>query len=1073
MKNFILLAIHRGRAVLSLMTVMLLAGVMFLFSIPKESEPNIPIPFIYVNALHPGISPEDAERLIVRPLEKELLQAEGLDELVGSGSQNFGSVLVKFDVDTDVDMALAEVTRLVDLAKPEFPGETEEPVISELNFTAFPALFVALSGDASAREMLKRAKLLSDHLDTLPNVLKTEVLGDREEQLEVIIDPARMEAYQISHAELYGVIEKNNRVVPAGQMDTGSGRFTVSVPGLFESYKDIVDLPVKVHGDAVVTLSDIAKIRRTYKDQNVLTRFNGKPATVLMVSRRTGSNLLEMTKQVRAATAAFTAEWPEGIRVNYSFDQSEYTNGMISSLQSSISNAIVLVMIIVIAALGVRSALMVGLAIPTSFMISFVMLGIFGYSLNMMVMFSLILCVGMLVDSAIVVVEYADRKMAEGMERREAYAQSVQRMFLPIISSAGTTLAAFVPLLFWPGVSGEFMGYLPRTLIFVLISSLFTAMIFLPVIGGLYGKTEQEGSETLTSLSADSTSFTFDTSTFTGKYLSFLERLMVNPLKTAAGLFLVFASIIFVYSFNNKGTIYFAEIDPRQAIVLVRARGNLSLEDTEKLAREVEDEIFSTFGIRSAMTQVGPNLSNSGGPSDMPTDLIGSIYIEFEHFSVRPPTGEILQEIRDKTAEIPGVIVELRPLEEGPPTGKDVQLEIRSNNYDRLDEVADVVREHFESMSELLMDIEDNRSAPGIEWKIRVDREKAGLFGADIGTVGAMVQMITNGVELGTYRPTDADDEVEIRIRYPEEFRDIKNMDSLRVNTGRGSVPISNFVVRSADQRQLRIERIDGQRHITVKANTRVNPLTGENYIAELPIQEIKKWLATQDFGPDINFKFRGSNEEQEKAAGFLGGAMLGGLAMMGIILLMQFNSFYYAILTLSTVISSSIGVLIGLMIADEHFIMVLTGVGIVALAGIVVNNSIVLIDTHQRLEKSGMNLHEAVLRAAGQRLRPILITTGTTMIGLLPMALGMNVNIISRSIELNNPVADWWTNMSISIIFGLGFSTLLTLITIPVLIMLPDYLRREIWPKLLNRFGETREIVESRFQERYPPFRK
>jgi len=607
-------------------------------------------------------------------------------------------------------------------------------------------------------------------------------------------------------------------------------------------------------------------------------------------------------------------------------------------------------------------------------------------------------------------------------------------------------------------VSGEFMSYLPRTLIFVLTSSLVMALFFLPAIGGLYGKTEQAGDRTLTALSAANPDFIIDETTLTGRYLRILERLMVNPLRTFVALMLIFASIIITYRFFEKDTLYFAEIEPRQAIVLVRARGNLSLDDTEKLTRSVEKEVMQIKGIQAALTQFGPNIAYGGsGNNENPTDLIGSIFIEFQHFTVRESSKKIIQKIKDRTKDFPGIIVEIREQEDGPPIGKDIQLEIRSNNYEGLVDIAEKANAKFKSFDELLTDVEDNRSSPGIEWKIKVDREKAGLFGADISTVGAMVQMITNGVELGTYRPIDADDEVEIRIRYPEEYRDIKNMDSLRVNTPLGSVPISNFVSRTADQRKIQIDRTDGYRQITVKANVLINPVTNEKYPIAEAMSEIQQWLDEENFGPEYLFRFRGSSEEEEAAAGFLGNAMLGGLALMFIILLLQFNSFYYAILTLPTVASSSIGVLIGLMATGEQFIVVFSGVGIVALAGIVVNNSIVLIDTHQRLEKSGIELKEAVLRAAGQRIRPILITTGTTIIGLLPMAMGTSINIFTRSIELNNPISAWWTNMSISIVFGLGFSTVLTLITIPVLIMLPDYLRKEVFFFFLKQYAVPR----------------
>ncbi len=1045
-------AVSRTRTVVTTMVLLILAGITSYVSIPKEADPDIPIPFFFVSIPYPGISPEDAERLLVKPMETELRSLEGLKEITAYGAQGSAGIILEFDVDFDKDQALQDVREKVDLARAEIPAEAEEPVVTEFNTSLFPILVVTLSGEVPERTLLRRARELQDAIEAVPTVLEAKLVGDREELLEVIIDPAKLEAYEVSQQELINAVSLNNQLVAAGSLDTGQGRFNVKVPGLFETRQDVMNLTVKASGEGVVTLGDLAEIRRTFKDPDGFARFNGKPAIAIEVTKRLGTNIVETNDAVRAAVSDESANWPAEIRINYAQDASSWIFRSINSLEASIITAIALVMIVVVAALGMRSALLVGFAIPTSFLIGFFLLATSGLTMNMMVMFGLLLAVGMLVDGAIVVVEFADRKMAEGMDRREAYTMASSRMFWPIISSTATTLAAFTPMLFWPGVSGQFMSYLPITLIFVLIASLLTALIFLPVLGAMVGKAEAANQSVLAQLSGAETGDIRSLDGATGTYVRVLDWLILRPISVIVSAILVLVTIVVLYGFFSKGVVFFIETEPEQAAVLVSARGNLSSVEELALVKEVEAIVLATEGVQSVFTQTGGGQGGPGQGGDMPPDVIGRITLELLPYEQRRKGAVILEEIRQKTANMPGIHVEVRKREDGPPTGKDVQIELASRDRQALTEMTALIRNHLEDNVDGLIDIEDSRPLPGIEWVLSIDREQAGRFGADVAAVGATVQMVTNGILVGTYRPDDADDEVDIRARFPRESRSIDQLDQLRLRTPNGLVPISNFVTREPAQQVNQITRIDGIQVMEIKANT------AEGVLPNDKVNEIRAWLEEDaPLDPRVKWRFRGADEEQAEAAAFLGNAMIAALFLMFIILLTQFNSFYHSILTLSSVIMSTIGVLLGMIITGQTFSVIMTGTGIVALAGIVVNNNIVLIDTYQGLRARGMEVIEAVLRTAAQRLRPVLLTTITTICGLLPMATQINVGFFDRSLSVGGPVSVWWVQLSTAIIFGLSFATLLTLVVTPVLLAAPTVWRSQagsLRDRVMQMFG-------------------
>jgi multidrug efflux pump len=1048
MYRFVTAAMTRSRAVLTILAALLLGGLSSYFTLPREADPDIPIPIIYVGVVLPGISPVDAERLLVKPMELALRTLTGLKEMQSVSAQNYGAVLLEFDVSFDKDQALLDVREKMDQVRPELPDDAEEPDVREFNAGLFPVIMVNLTTSDSERELYRHAKMLKEEIAGMPNVLEAKLVGQREEVLEIIIDPRAMENYNITSNELYTVLARNNQLIPAGSIDSGLGRFSLSVPGLIESEADVGQIPIKTRGDAVVRLSDIAEVRRTFKDQNIYARFNGQPTISIEVVKRLGANIVQTTQQVRALSLDYTRDWPDTIEVDFSSDISNFIFEMLGSLETSISNAIMLVMILVIAALGLRSALLVGLSIPTSFLVGFLIVDLMGMTLNMMIMFGFILSVGILVDGAIVVVEYADRKMAEGLNRREAYAMASSRMFWPILSSTGTTLAAFGPMLFWPGVSGKFMSYLPVTVIILLCASLATAMLFMPVIGGIIGKSEQEGDELLSSLSGENLINVREMKGMTGRYLRFLKMCMNWPLTTIATAIAILTTVVMLYGEYNNGVEFSGSIEPHQANVLVKGRGNLSIEEADLATKLVESIILDIPGVSSAFAQAGPAIGSGDGAPNMgdgriPADTIGLIRIEFTHFSTRIPATQIMREIERRSRRFAGIEVEIKEREQGPPQGKGIEIEVSGQDLGKLTDVVTRMARYLQSRSDLYADVENTLPLPGIEWNLSVDREAAGRFQADIATVGNVIQLVTNGILIGHYRPDDSDEEIEIRARYPYDARSFDRLDQLRVLTPAGNVPITNFVERKPGEKRDTISRIDGQRFIQLQAAMAINPETGEEYLATDLENDFTQWMSTQDFVPsDVKWRLRGANEEAEEAAAFLGRAMIASLLLMFIILLMQFNSLYCTILTLSTVVLSTIGVLLGMVLTGQVFSVIMTGTGVVALAGIVVNNSIVLIDTYQRLMETGMDKVDVILKTAGQRLRPILLTTITTMIGLFPMAIQASINVFDRSLQFGEPTAAWWVQLSTAIIFGLGFSTLLTLILVPVLLHLPDYLR-------------------------------
>ena len=1222
-------AANRARMVIAFILLSLVVGGYAYTTLPKEGEPDIEIPALFVSVPFPGISAADSETLLVKPMETELADLDGLKEMTATAAENYAGVALEFEFGWNKTQIMADVRDAMSTAESQFPDGADKYSINEINFSEFPIIIVNLTGPVPERTMARVARDLQDDLQSLDAVLEAGLAGDRDEMLEVTIDPLRLEAYNVTAGELINVVRNNNQLIAAGEVETDQGTFAVKIPSSFDEARDVYRLPVKTNGDRVVTLGDLAEINLTFEDRLGTARFNGEKTLALQVVKRRGFNLIDTAARVRELVDERSAEWPDGLQaavtVGTSNDQSRIVKSMVQQLLGSVFTAVALVMIVVLAALGIRAALLVGFAIPTSFLLCFAFLALMGVSISNMVMFGLILAVGMLVDGAIVVVEYADARQQEGVGPMHAYVDSAKRMFWPIISSTATTLCAFLPMLFWPGVPGEFMGMLPVTLIFVLSASLIVALVYLPVMGGVTGRLEQWMARQMNMVASlpiylhlllfvgvailifpamalmsqpepnasgrlfqwmgaafagmDSASMFSVIGTFAtvfaivvlgaalvalalaglilllivlfalltrlgrigrwlvkrmfrrepdrihagyrrnafGRAIAFIAGNPMMPLVMAGVVFTFVGTVMIHFTNNSKGVEFFVESEPEQAIVYVLARGNMSLNEKDKLLQQAEEIVLAHPGVQTAFAFAGEGgLDSNTGGAIAPKDSIGQIQLETIPWEDRPNIIDVLftvpfigyevtrntqniafdgdviiAELTEQLSAIPGIRIEILAQARGPASGKPVHLRLKSDSWTDLISATEVARAEFERTPGLTL-IEDTRPLPGIDWQIDVDVEQAGRYGADVVTVGAMVQLVTRGLLLDTMRVDSSDEEIEIRVRLPEKDRVLSTLDTLKVRTPDGLIPLSNFITRTPVPKLAEISRVGQKRYLDIKADvapglvkivraTRVDgvetlttlgsarpaaddagytdpdgngfkiidrtaegentdlweAVANESDVRLIPINaneriaEVTKWLDTKPFDLGVTTEWTGDQEDQAESGAFLQSAFTAALGLMFIILLAQFNSFYNAALVLLAVILSTTGVLIGMLVMDQTFSIIMTGTGIVALAGIVVNNNIILIDTYQEYERY-MPRIEAIIRTAQARIRPVLLTTITTMAGLAPMMFGLSLNFAEGGYTIDSPTALWWKQLATAVVWGLGVATVLTLVVTP-----------------------------------------
>ena len=997
-------------------------------TLPRESDPDISLPVIYVSLYHKGISPIDSERLLVKPLEKELKNIEGLKKITSSSYQSGGNVLLEFDAGFNSEKALSDTRVKIDLIKNKLPKETDEPRVMEVNLSRFPVLAVAISGEVDERVLFKIAKALKNDIESISEVLEVKTLGERERLIEIIVNPRTVENYGLTNKDVLESIAKSNLMIPAGTLSNDRGSFNVQVPSLIESREDLLNIPIKSKSNSFIKLEDVADVRDSFREKVGFARNNGEKAIILEVSKRTGENIIDVINKIKGVVNERTKNIPEFININFFQDESEKIITQVSDLENNVILATIIVFIITLFFMGFKSSILVSISIPFSFLLSMIILSFFDVTINVVVLFSLILSVGILIDGAIIVVEYANRRANEGISKKKVFILSAKKMFIPVLASTSTTLAAFFPLIFWPGIAGEFMFFLPVTLLAILSSSLVMALFFIPVIGKIFGTDKNFDKDQQNNLKLLETGNLNDIKGIQGKYIEVLRFCLDNPKKLIALTIVSLISIQIFYGKFGKGFEFFPPIEPDYAEVVIHARGNFSALEKDKIVNQIEKEILKNKNIKNLYSRSG---MVKGDNRDESEDVIGAIKIEFIDWRKRPNANIIIEELKLQTKQFAGIYIEFIKKQDGPPKDKDIEIEIMNNNENQLN-IDTAFIYQFLKEKKWVKNIDTDLNIPGIEWEISIDRIKADQYGVDIQLIGNAIQMLTHGLKVTEYMPKDSDEEVDIVIKYEREYRTLDELDKILVEGKNGPVSLSLFVNRKPVNKTGKIARKNSTRSKSIKFDVT------EGTVANNKVLEITEWLKLSK-QLKSNVFFTGQEEDQNEAKEFLIKAFFIAVFLITIILIATFNSFYYCLIILSAIIFSTIGVMIGLIISGKPFGIIMSGIGVIALAGIVVNNNIVLLDTYKTLRMGGEKIKDAILRTGAQRLRPVMLTTLTTFFGLVPMAIGLNINFLDFEINFGSPSSQWWLQLSNAIVFGVMFSFILTLIITPCLILIGE----------------------------------
>jgi multidrug efflux pump len=1039
MNSMIDACLNRRSALMLLLVMLLWTGGRAYHNIPKERDPDISFPYVHVHIPFDGIAPEDAERLLVRPLEINVRTISGVKNVRGTAGLHYGGVGIEFEVGVDLDEALREVREKVGETKPKWPQGTKEPEIMEFSTSLFPVINVLLHGNISERELMRVARDLKNKLEEITSVLKVEPVGVRDMAMEIIVDPMVLAGYGLNLQTFSATLTESNRVVAGGQLQRPDGTYTIKLQGLLEKPMDFLNFPVKVVGDKVIVLGDIAEVRNSFEDPGNYARLDGHSAVALEVSKRSGRNLFATIQSVKQVVEREKKHFPKGLMVTYGQDTSTDMWDMLHELENTILLAVILAMIPIVLTMGGRSAFLVALAIPGSFMFAMNMLYISGMSLNMVVLFSLILCVGMLVDAAIVVCEYADRKMVGGMAAAEAYRYAAKRMCWPVIAGVATHIIVFVPLLFWPDVIGKFMLYMPITVILTMSGSLLMAFFLLPALGSYLGTPKRFRPEIVAAMHASEVGG--DLRKLTGlarPYAALLRKVLDYPVWCIGLITSAMILVMILFGTIGPGQEFFPNIEPGNAKVILHAQGNLSLQQKDALVKEVEarildmDEEVRVFYAKSYQQASG----------DAGADTIGEVQMEFQNWKVRRKASAILQDMRTRLASLYGVTIEIQEEKGGPSSGKPIQIQLRSRDVDKLSASGNIVMAYMKTLP-ALVDIASDAAVPEIEWQLLFDRALAARYGVSIHGLEQQLQLFTDGLVITTIRPDASDKEVNVRVRMREEKRTLSQLMQTSIVTAKGNVPISNFVKFKAKPKQGAIHRLNGERLLTLEANVKPGVL------ADNEVKQIQAWLHDHPIDSNVSLRFAGQQEEQDDAAAFLSTAFGLAIFMMAWMMVVQFNSIYKMFVIMTSVFLSTGGVLFVLLVTHQPFGIVMSGIGVIALAGTIVNNNIIFIDMFDELQLSRQPLKDVLIRTGVQRLRPILLTAGTAVLGLLPMVLGVGIDFVNQEVTFDAPSGQWWRQLSSAIASGLTFATVLTLFYTPCLLLVGD--RVGAWWKQLK----------------------
>ena len=1007
-------AIRNRTTVAVLGLLIILVGGYSYMSLPREAAPDIPIPYILVSTLYEGVSPEDIETSVTMKIEKELNGIRGVEEITSSSAEGMSMISVEFTPDVPSEVALQRVRDRVDLAKGELPREAEEPVIKEINFAELPIMLISISGDVSPVQLKEIADDVQDALEAVPGVLKVEMAGDLEPEVRLEFDPDRIAEYSLTIPEILALIPSENVNISAGGLETEGTKFNVRVPAEFVTPAEVDHLLLTVRAGKPIYLADVATVRYTFKDRTTYSRLDGLDNVTLSVSKRVGANAVRVSGIVKAVIDEAQKRVPGVVKFDITYDMSEMVRDMVADLENNIASALILVTGVLLLFLGWRPSTIVALIIPLSMLITFFLVQALDYTLNMVVLFSLVLVLGMLVDNAIVIVENIYRHLQLGYARTEAAILGAREVAWPVITSTFTTVCAFFPMIFWPGIIGDFMKYLPITLTLGLLASLFVGLIFNPVVCSVWAGTRHSPRR--------------KRHWFLDGYRRVLQLGLQNPglvLFLALGLLFGVAT---VYGKIGPGTEFFPETDPERAVVDIRAPQGTNIHETDRIARLVEQRLepYSPW-LEHVITNVG----SAGGTMNLTASVGGShmanVTLVFYDFAERErPSREIIAEVREALADISGVEIKVESEEGGPPTGAPVTVRIIGEDFQTLEQLSAEAQRLIAAVPNVV-NLRSDHEGTRPELAFTVDRRVAMLLGVNTATVGNFLKMAIYGSKVGTYRQYN--DEYDITVRLPLADRvNVDDLYRLRIPNNAGhAVPLSSLGEFKYQGGFGTINRVDQKRVITLTADA-------EGRLGTEVLADVQAQLSKLDVPLGCEIRYAGEKEEQDKAQAFLSKAFVIAILMVTMVLVIQFNSLLIPLIIMTTVILSLIGALIGLLICDLPFGIIMSGIGVISLAGVVVNNAIVLLAYTRQLQRRGMDLVTAATEAGVTRLRPVLLTATTTIIGLTPMAVGVSFDIHTFSWATRSESTQWWRNMAVVVIFGLGFATILTLVVVPSL---------------------------------------
>jgi multidrug efflux pump len=1030
------LALKRQVPVLALLFFIVVAGLYCYLTLPRESFPDITIPYVFVTTKYEGVSPEDMEKLITIPIERKLKGVADVEEIRSTSAEGISTVAVKFLPSIEIDDALQKVRDKVDQAKQDLPADLpDDPVIQEVNFSDIPVIRVVLSGPFSLRRLQSFAEEFEDRIESIPGVLDARLTGGLEREIHVEFDLDRVGAYNVPFSSLVNAVTQSNVNMPGGSMDIGEGKYLVRVPEDFKHPSEIFSIVAFVRDGRPVYLRDVAFIRDSFKDPLTRSRLNGEKSVTLAIQKRSGENILGVTDEVKKVVDEMRPLMPPALKIDLTSDMSNDVRLMVADLENNILSGLILVLVVIFLFIGGRSAVFVALAIPYSMFITFILLTGTGETLNMVVLFSLILALGMLVDNAIVIVENIYRHMQQGKSKGEAAEIGTDQVAWPVITSTLTTLGAFVPMLFWPGIMGEFMGFLPKTLIMALTASLFVALVINPVLSARYQQAKPFALETKKP---------FKEAFIKRVYHRLLVWALHHRLVVVAVSLLLLVLSLGSFALFGKGTEFFPETEPRRAYVHIKAPEGTNLDASDRFVSQVEKIVSGYSDIRyviSSIGSVGGDPFSQGGTGTH----INRVALDFKDFHDRSrPSSEMIQEIRNKVlATVNGAEIQVEREQEGPPTGPPVSIEITGQDILVLGELAAKVRSRIAEIPGLV-DLKDNFVKGKPEIQVRIDKEKAAILNLDAYTIAYTVKAAVNGVKVGVFR--EGKEEYDILARLPEkDRRSLENLKRITISGPRGEpVPLTSVAEVSVQSGMGAIMRLDQKRVVTVTGDVSGRLANDVIRDIDLRLRQDVEWPR------GYAYRFTGEQQEQEKAQAFLSKAFVAAIFLILLVLMTQFNSFTTPFIVLASVVLSLIGVFFGLLVTGTAFGVIMTGIGIISLAGVVVNNAIVLIGYYHQLLEGGMQSEDALIRAGMVRFRPVMLTAVTTILGLLPMATGVSFDFRKLVWDIGGESSQWWGPMAVAVIFGLGVATLLTLVVVPVLCSLENSLNKR-WKKIEN----------------------